>query len=134
MLAIFYAMVTFSPTASQETQPSDSAQKVISDQISAFLEGDDFRAFSHAAPSIQKFFGTAENFLNMVRNGYSPLYMPSDFRFGKNQISEGTLYQELIATDEAGKKWQAIYSLKQQPDGAWKITGVVMTPLKGSSI
>jgi len=134
LVAIFAATIAYSSAFAQESNQTSSAQKVISDQISAFLEGDDARAFSHAAPSIRRFFGSAENFLNMVRGGYRPLYMPSDFRFGKSQLNEGTLFQELIATDEAGKKWQAIYSLRQQSDGSWKITGVTMNPLGGSSI
>ena len=51
-LTLFFALfmlATFNARA-DDTSALNAAQRIISDQISAFLDGDDERAFSHAAP------------------------------------------------------------------------------------
>ena len=110
-----------------------STQSVIRDQISAFRDRDHERAFSHAAPTIKQIFKTTENFIRMVKGGYMPLYDPDSYIFGRNFNLDGTIHQEVIATDAKGKQWQAVYTLKQQPDGSWKITGVKMEPYQGAA-
>ena len=69
----------------------------------------------------------------MVKNGYQPLFDPDFYVFGRNTFLYGEVYQEMIVTDRNGKQWQAVYTLKQQEDGSWKITGVKMEPHQGSS-
>lgn len=123
-------------TASSQTVTPEievNTQAVIQDQISAFQSKDYDRAFSHAAPTIKQIFKTKENFIRMVKGGYSVLYSPDSYIFGRNFNLDGTIHQEVIATDEKGNQWQAIYTLKQQPDGSWKITGVKMNPYTGAA-
>lgn len=110
-----------------------STQRVIADQLDAFQSKDYDRAFSHAAPTIKQIFKTKDNFIRMVRGGYSVLYNPDSYIFGRNFNMDGTIHQEVIATDEKGKQWQAVYTLRQQPDGSWKITGVKMEPYRGAA-
>ena len=108
-------------------------QEVIADQIDAFQTKDYDRAFSHAAPTIKQIFKTTERFVGMVKNGYEPLYNPDSYAFSRSIEQGGSLYQEVIVTDQTGKQWQAVYTLKQQPDGVWKITGVKMEPTTGAA-
>jgi len=110
-----------------------STQAVIADQLDAFQQKDYDRAFSHAAPTIRQIFKNSDNFINMVRGGYSVLYNPDRYIFGRNFNVDGTIHQEIIATDASGKQWQAIYTLRQQEDGSWKITGVKMEPYQGAA-
>ncbi len=117
-----------------DTSALDEAQRIISDQISAFLEGDDERAFSHAAPIIRRTFKSQDKFITMVRRGYLPLFQPNTFRFTQSKIAGETVYQELIVTGENGDKWRAGYFLKLQDDGNWKIVGVVLKALEGDAI
>lgn len=112
----------------------NAVQGVISDQISAFLEGDSSRAFAHAAPIIRQRFKSAERFIQMVKSGYQPLFLPNNFRFTKHNLVDQVLYQELIVTGDNGGKWRAGYALKQQEDGTWKILSVVLQPLPGDAI
>ena len=122
------------PNAQTVTPEIESqTQSVIRDQISAFQSRDYERAFSHAAPTIKQIFKTKENFIRMVKTGYMPLYDPDAYIFGRNFNLDGTIHQEVIATDEKGKQWQAVYTLKKQPDGSWKITGVKMEPYQGAA-
>ena len=70
----------------------------------------------------------------MVRSGYKPLYEHASYIFGKNTVSDGEVYQEVIVADETRQLWQFIYTLSQQPDYRWKVTNVVMYPYKGTSV
>ncbi|MGI9352710.1 MAG: DUF4864 domain-containing protein [Rhizobiaceae bacterium] len=110
-----------------------ATQDVIRDQIYAFRSADHERAFSHASPEIKQIFKTTERFIGMVKGSYQPLYNPDQFIFGRNFDLDGTIHQEVIATDQSGRQWQAVYTLKQQEDGSWKITGVKMEPYRGAA-
>ncbi|MEM7290604.1 MAG: DUF4864 domain-containing protein [Pseudomonadota bacterium] len=110
-----------------------TTQSVIADQLDAFQTRDYDRAFSHAAPTIRQIFKNTNNFIQMVKNGYSVLYNPDAYVFGRNFNMDGTIHQEVIATDVKGRQWQAVYTLRQQPDGSWKITGVKMNPYTGAA-
>ncbi len=123
-----------SPQA-QEVSPNDTlaTQQVIRSQISAFQAMDHEKAFSFAAPKIREIFKTTDRFIQMVKNGYMPLYNPELYSFGRNTFLYGEIYQEVLVTDEKGKQWQAVYTLKKQSDGTWKITGVKMEPYTGAS-
>ncbi len=117
-----------------DRSPVDQGQRVISDQISAFVEGDSDRAFFYASLSVKLTFRTPDRFIAMVKKGYLPLYKPSNFRFGRNVVIKENLYQQVITTDTKGKMWEAFYALILQSDGEWKITKVVINPLHGESI
>ncbi len=108
-------------------------QSVIEDQISAFKSKDYDRAFSHAAPDIRQIFKTSDLFVGMVKNGYEPLYNPDSYAFSRSLEQGGSVYQEVIVTDKNGKQWQAVYTLEQQENGSWKITGVKMEPTLGAA-
>ena len=79
-------------------------------------------------------YPTVEGFIAMVQSGYMVLYRPAEYHFGRNTEAQGEIYQEVIATDEAGKLWQAVYTLRRQEDGSWKVTGVKLNPYKGASV
>lgn len=121
-------------TQAQAQSSDDMAiQSVIEDQINAFQSKDYDRAFSHAAPTIKQIFKTTDRFVGMVKNGYQPLYNPDSYAFSRSIEQGGSVYQEVIVTDQNGKQWQAVYTLKQQEDGTWKITGVKMEPTTGAA-
>lgn len=120
-------------TDSVEQVTKNSVRSVITDQLSAFQSGDHNRAFSHAAPKIKGIFGTVDKFIGMVKGGYPALYAPDYYAYGRNTEFNGEVYQEVLVTDGAGKQWQAVYTLKKQADGSWKITGVKIEPHKGAS-
>lgn len=133
-IVITLLILSGSQSLAQTDGSITSAQKIISDQISAFLEGDNARAFSHAAPQIKNLFTTPDKFITMVKRGYQPLFLPNSYRFTKNKFKDGNLYQELIVTGEGGKKWRAGYSLKLQGNDEWKIVGVLLQVLGGDAI
>lgn len=111
-----------------------AVQLVIENQISAFKTGDHQSAYSFAAPNVKQAFPSAKIFIGMVEKGYKPLYNHSSYVFGKNTLSNGDVYQEIIISDDTRKLWQFIYTLSQQQDLSWKVTNVVMYPYEGTSV
>ena len=69
--------------AAQTVAPADARmiRAVIEAQLDAFKHDDAARAFSYAAPGIRETFGTAQNFMEMVRTQYPVVYRPSRVEF-----------------------------------------------------
>jgi opacity protein-like surface antigen len=99
------------------------AQNVIRSQEQAFARGDAATAYSHAAPELRQIFPQADIFMQMVQQGYAPIYRHQSFEFGEAKASDGYVAQRVHIVDEKGEAWEALYTLEQQPDGSLKITG-----------
>lgn len=137
-LLVFVAagLLAFSAFAEDVPIPPADAmatRSVITDQLQAFKTRDHTRAYSHAAPNIKEYFETVDKFIGMVSKGYGAIYSSEAHVFGRSTIINNEIYQEVIITDAQGKQWQAVYTLKQQEDGSWKITGVKMNPYTGAT-
>ncbi len=100
-----------------------AAQGVIRAQEQAFVRGDADAAYSHAAPAIRQIFPAPDIFMSMVQNGYAPIYRHSRFEFGESKIEGGWIAQRVHIIDANGEAWEALYTLEQQADGSYKITG-----------
>ena len=118
-------VAVFMSYAAHAGSPETPAQTAIDGQIRAFLADREADAYAFAAPNVRTFFPTVESFMGMVKNGYTPVHRPQNWEFGRTQESNaGEVAQEVLITDKTGKNWAALYTVKQQPDGNWKITGV----------
>ena len=62
----------------------------------------------------------------MVKRGYTPVYRPGNFAFGRSKIDGDTVVQEVLISGPGGKDWTALYFLVKQPDGSYRINGVQM--------
>ncbi|WP_028347215.1 DUF4864 domain-containing protein [Bradyrhizobium murdochi] len=100
-----------------------TAQSVIRAQEQAFIRDDAAAAYSHAAPEIRQIFPQADIFMQMVRQGYAPVYRHKSFEFGEARSANGRIAQRVHIVDDKGEAWEAMYTLEQQPDGSLKITG-----------
>ncbi len=101
----------------------DSIVSVIDDQLRAFKADDAAKAYSHAAPNIRQLFSNPTVFMNMVRQGYQPVYRPQSYSFEELRMTQMGPAIRVRITDINGKVWNAIYTLEQQADGRWQITG-----------
>ncbi|HEY4375374.1 MAG TPA: DUF4864 domain-containing protein [Burkholderiales bacterium] len=97
-------------------------ESVIRGQLAAFAADDAAKAFSYAAPGIRRTFGTADNFLHMVRVSYPVVYRPAAVLFLKAEAADGEVLQPVQMTDRDGQLWIALYSMQRQRDGKW-LTG-----------
>jgi Domain of unknown function (DUF4864) len=100
-----------------------AAQSVIRAQEQAFASDDAAAAYSHAAPEIKQLFPQADIFMQMVRQGYAPVYRHRSFEFGEGRALGGRIAQRVHIVDDNGEAWEAMYTLEQQSDGSLKITG-----------
>jgi len=100
-----------------------TAQGVIRAQEQAFGRDDAAAAYSHAAPEIRQLFPQADVFMQMVRQGYPPVYRHKSFEFGEARSDGGRIAQRVHIVDDNGEAWEALYTLEQQADGSLKITG-----------
>lgn len=132
---VFSALVFAQPAAAQQGTNLDNAfaKEVISGQISAFKAKDHDGAFSYAAPTLRKMFRSTERFIGMVKGGYAPIYGAQRWTFGRYRERDGALFQEVMLVGPLGRDWVALYTLRKQADGTWKIAGVQMKPAESRS-
>lgn len=100
-----------------------AAQGVIRAQEQAFGRGDAAAAYSYAAPVIKEIFPAPDIFMAMVENSYAPVYRHRSFEFGETKVDGNWIGQHVHIIDASGEAWEALYTLEQQGDGSYKITG-----------
>jgi hypothetical protein len=100
-----------------------AAQSAIRSQEQAFSRDDAAAAYSFAAPAIQQLFPRPEIFMDMVQNSYAPVYRHKSFEFGEGRMEGNWVAQRVHIVDANGEPWEALYTLEQQSDGSFKITG-----------
>jgi Domain of unknown function (DUF4864) len=122
----------------QSTQAGDvsaadakSVRAVIEAQLAAFTADDAPRAFSYAAPQLREAFGSADNFMTMVRNSYPVVYRHATVAFLKPEQADGVVTQGVHFTDGNGVLWLALYKLERQRDRSWRISGCQTTEAEG---
>ena len=103
-----------------------TAQGVIRAQEQAFMRDDASAAYSHAAPAIKEIFPAPDIFMSMVQNGYAPVYRHKSFEFGESKVEGSSIAQRVHIVDANGEAWEALYTLEQQHDGSYKITGCTL--------
>ena len=134
-LAILLGALAALPSQAAETPSAVSPaerqeiQNVIQAQIDAFRRDDAAAAFALASPSIQARFGTAENFLGMVRSGYEPVYRPRHYRFLELVLADGNWVQKVIVIGPDGLAVMALYPMVRLDDGKWRTDGCYLVPL-----
>ena len=119
------------PDAAVSQADTQGARAAIQAQLKAFAADDAKRAFSFATPQLRRFFGTPENFIATVRNGYPVVYRPASVAFLKPERDGDALVQAVHMTDADGVLWLALYHLERQPDKSWRISGCQVVEAKG---
>jgi hypothetical protein len=124
---LLLALALAAPAAAQEAALSDRDRAAIRDvigrQVEAFRRDDGDAAFGFASPGIQHMFGTSEIFMDMVRQGYQPVYRPRVFDFREIVELNGQPAQTVHVVGPDGRPVTAIYPMTQLPDGSWRIDG-----------
>jgi hypothetical protein len=123
VIALLLFVLFACPASVSAADDVAAAQGVIRSQEEAFSRGDAAAAYSYAAPAIKKLFPQAEIFLFMVQNSYPPVYRHKSFEFGEARTEGNWVAQRVHIVDADGGAWEAMYTLEQQGDGSFKITG-----------
>ena len=106
---------------------------IIKNQLQAFINKDAEEAFSYAAPIIKLRFDNPDNFMNMVKNYYEPVYNPKQYYFINAKYFEGSVYHQLQIVSQSNLSYLATYSLIKDND-EWKISGCSVYPMRQESI
>lgn len=123
-VSLLFASVLFVSAALAGDAEVKAGQAVIDGQLKALIANDGAKAYSFAAPNVKQIFPTVDAFMNMVTNGYPPVRQPQSYSFGKvEQIGPGSIIQQVLIVGPDGKNYEAVYTLQQQPDGSFQITG-----------
>jgi hypothetical protein len=104
----------------------------INQQIAAFQADDFDRAFEFASPTIRQIFRTAENFGQMVRQGYPMVWRPAKLRFLELRRISGSLWQRVQVVDQQGQVHVLDYQMIKGPDG-WLINAVHLLKAPGAA-
>ena len=126
LLALLGLLLSLAGAAqAQSVSDADRAaiRQVIQAQVDAFRRDDGDAAFEYASPAIQGMFGSPEIFMDMVRQGYQPVYRPRAFDFREIVSLHGQPAQKVHVIGPDGRPVTAIYPMRQLPDGTWRIDG-----------
>ena len=108
-------------------------RKVIGDQLVALKAGDGAKAMTYAAPGIREQFGTPENFMRMVRGGYSALLTARSTQFLDGAVIEDAIVQPLRLVLPDDTVLVALYQMQKQGNGEWRIGGCWIAPSTAQS-
>lgn len=128
-LFVLLTLILGFATATAAQQPAVSAadraaiRDVIQGQVEAFRRDDGDAAFGYASPSIQGLFGRSDIFMDMVRQGYRPVYRPQVFDFRELVELQGQVAQKVHVVGPDGRPVTALYPMTRLPDGSWRIDG-----------
>lgn len=134
-IAALLLILGLAGTAAANDQPLPDATEqaairgIIEQQMEAFRRDDGEGAFGFASPAIRAMFGTAENFMAMVRSAYPPVYRPRHVEFRDMQWRDGRVMQPVLLIGPDGVPVLALYAMERQPDGAWRIDGCVLAAI-----
>lgn len=107
---------------------AEAIRALIEAQIEAFRQDDAETAFGYAAPAIQAQVGSPERFMQMVTSQYASVYRPQEVEFLDLQRIAGSLSQRVRLVGPQGERVLAVYTLEQQPDQSWRISGCTLVP------
>ncbi|MFB9950836.1 DUF4864 domain-containing protein [Rhizobium puerariae] len=128
LLPVVLCFVLFSLLPAKAEDPVAQAQAVISGQIAALMHNDAEKAYSFASPGIRSLYPNKDQFLDMVRKSYEPVYHAGNYAFGRSKLIGGgeVVLQEVMIGAREGKDWTAIYEMRLMDDGSYKVNGVRM--------
>jgi hypothetical protein len=135
-LALFLAVATLAPAAALDLAPAERAaiRGVVEAQLEAFRRDDGVAAFGYASPSIRAMFQTPERFLDMVRQGYAPVYRPRRVEFRAVVRYRGRITQRVHLIGPDGAPVIANYLMERQADGTWRIDGCILEEVPDMSV
>ena len=131
LLAILFTPI--SALAQDSPSANDAYKAIITHQLQAIAQDDGASAYAEAAPNVQKIFPNPEIFMSMVRGGYPPVYRNKQYNFGDAGLDAvGRPFQKVEILGLDGVRYEAIYFMERQPDGSWKISGVIVAKADAS--
>lgn len=136
---ILAALFFSAPAAAQDAQSApaleDGWQAVITEQITAFRNGDAAAALELAGSGFKQNYADPDRFMQDILSwGYEPILQSVSHSFGEYRPGgEGLVLQivQVIGNDQG--YYEAMYQLGYEQDG-WRIQGVALSEKQGVGI
>jgi hypothetical protein len=122
------------PISDITTADAIAIRAVVQSQLEALAEDDATSAFELTTPTKRMQIGSADNFLRMIKEQYTPIYRPQLALFSKPQVIDGNAIQIVRLTDDNRHVWVAIFWMQQGEDSNWKIDGCQLLETTSLSI
>lgn len=135
LVALCASLWTVPAVAADRLLPAErrAIEQTIRKQLDAFGRDDADVAFGFATPDIRRMFGSSDNFLEMVRDHYEPVYRAGGVQFGRLELVDRQWVQTVRIVDQEGRVWRALFTMKRQPDKSWKVGGCQLVQTRALS-
>jgi hypothetical protein len=133
-LGVPWGTVSADPISNITTADAIAIHAVVQSQLEALAEDDAASAFELTTPTKRMQIGTADNFLQMIKEQYTPIYRPQMALFSAPQVLAGNAVQVVRLTDDNRHVWVAIFWMQQGNDSNWKIDGCQLLETTSISI
>ena len=102
---------------------TNAIREVVQSQFDAFEEDDALTAFALTTQASRSRLGSPDDFMRLVKEQYGPIYRHRAASFSGPEVigADTLLIVRLTGTDS--HVWIAIYRMKREPDGKWRIDG-----------
>ena len=128
LFAVMFSLVGVVSASAQEAE----IKGTISEQIQAFKADDFVAAFEFAAPGLQAFFRSPDNFRKMVTEGYPMVWKPAEVEYLDLKQNGPSFFQRVRITDAEGRFHYLSYRMIMTGQG-WRIGGVQILDAPGVS-
>lgn len=98
-------------------------QAVVKSHLKALAEDDAPRAFASATSETREQLGSPENFLNLIKEEYTPIYHNKHAIFAPAETINGQTIQMVRVTGSDNRVWVALFRMERDSDSSWKIAG-----------
>jgi hypothetical protein len=120
-------------TFAGEAPPPD-ARAVVADQLDAFEREDASAAWRLTSPEMREKFGTAANFIGVVKSRYGPIFSHRSVDFGPAMRQGDQVGMVVTIVDAQNEVWSALFLLSRQHDGAWRLADCMLAKASERSI
>lgn len=98
-------------------------RNVVQSQLEAFAADDATAAFGLATSSTRALLGSPEQFLQLIKEHYPPIYRHRGALFSQPEMIDGHVLLMVRLTAHDNVVWLAVYEMAQEEGGDWKIDG-----------
>ena len=133
VIAVTLGLMGLAASAEEILAPEPAIEATIQSQIDAFVAEDLETAFGFASPMIRGLFGSADQFGQMVQNGYPMVWRPGEMRYLELRDIDGALWQKVLIRDRTGRVHILDYQMIPGEDG-WQINGVQILRTPGVGV
>lgn len=105
--------------------PNDAKhiQAVVQNHLKALQEDDAVKAFASATSETREQLGSPENFLQLIKDEYRPIYHNRSVSISAPEIIGDQTIQVARVTDDTNRVWVALFRMERDTDNTWKIAG-----------